>query len=293
MKLPNAPLPVTILSGYLGAGKTTMVNQMLRQAGGLRLAVMVNEFGELPIDADLIEAEGDDLIALAGGCVCCSYGDDLMAAMTQMAAMSPPPDHVVLEASGVALPGAIAASLSLVAGIKTAGVVVLADVAQIGGQLANEYIGDTVARQLGAADLVVLTKGDIAGNAQVALAANTVASHANAATVVEASQGHVPLDVVLNATQISMPEMGQAHGNAAGLVSEVERPEGMIDAQDYARDLAGRGEVIRAKGHVKTVTGMMTIQVVGDQNEVTDAPVGAQTGVVVIRLKVAQAGLPA
>ena len=75
----------------------------------------------LPIDADLIEAEGDDLIALAGGCVCCSYGDDLMAALAQMAALQPPPDHIVLEASGVALPGAIAASLSLMAGIETAG----------------------------------------------------------------------------------------------------------------------------------------------------------------------------
>ena len=74
-------LPVTILSGYLGAGKTTLVNAMLRQANGKRLAIMVNEFGDLPIDADLIEAEGDDLIALAGGCVCCSYGGDLIAAL--------------------------------------------------------------------------------------------------------------------------------------------------------------------------------------------------------------------
>jgi len=139
-------LPVTVLSGYLGAGKTTLVNGMLRRAQGRRLAIMVNEFGDLPIDADLIEAEGDDLIALVGGCVCCSYGDDLMAALMQMTALQPPPDHIILEASGVALPGAIAASLGLMAGIWTAGVVVLADVTQIEAQLANEYIGDTVAR---------------------------------------------------------------------------------------------------------------------------------------------------
>lgn len=293
MNLPKSALPVTILSGYLGAGKTTMVNQMLRQADGKRLAVMVNEFGDLSIDADLIEAEGDDLIALAGGCVCCSYGDDLMAAMTQMAAMRPPPDHIVLEASGVALPGAIAASLSLVAGIEVAGVVVLADVAQIDDQLANDYIGDTVVRQLGAADMVALTKGDIAGNAQVARAAKTVAAHAQEAAVVEASQGNVPLDAVLNPTQISVPQAGHTHGNAAGLVSDVEQPEGMIDPQNYARALAGRGDVIRAKGHVQTVTGMKTIQVVGDQYDVIDAPAGAQSGVVVIRLKAVQAGVPA
>ncbi|MCX7567431.1 GTP-binding protein [Sulfitobacter sp. F26169L] len=278
-------LPVTILSGYLGAGKTTLVNQMLRQADGKRLAIMVNEFGDLPIDADLIEAEGDDMIALAGGCVCCSYGDDLMAALTQMAAMQPPPDHIILEASGVALPGAIASSLGIVAGIRAAGVVVLADVAQIEGQLANDYIGDTVVRQLAAADLVVLTKGDIAGAAQVAHARTTVAAHADSAAVVEASHGRVPLDVVLNPVQIAIPQRGEPHGNAAGLISEVDVPEGEVDADDYARELASRTEVIRAKGHVNTAQGLRTVQVVGSQWEVSAPPQNAQAGVVVIRLK--------
>lgn len=293
MSLPNPVLAVTILSGYLGAGKTTMVNQMLRQAAGLRLAVMVNEFGDLPIDADLIEAEGDDLIALAGGCVCCSYGDDLMAAMTQMAAMRPPPDHIVLEASGVALPGAIASSLSLVAGIETAGVVVLVDVMQIEGQLANEYIEDTVVRQLEAADLVVLTKSDIASVEQVTRAAKTVAGYTRGAAVVEAAQGNVPLDVVLYPTQIAVPKEGHAHGNAAGLVSETVQPEGMIDAHNYVQGLVADGGVIRAKGHVQTVTGMKTIQVVGDRYDVTDAPADVQSGVVVIRLRTVQASVPA
>ena len=62
-------IPVTVIGGYLGSGKTTLVNHLLRNAGGKKLAIMVNEFGELPIDEDLIEAEGDDLISLAGGCV--------------------------------------------------------------------------------------------------------------------------------------------------------------------------------------------------------------------------------
>ena len=275
-------LPVTVLSGYLGAGKTTLVNQMLRQADGKRLAVMVNEFGDLPIDADLIEAEGDDLIALAGGCVCCSYGDDLMAALAQMAAMEPPPDHIVLEASGVALPGAIASSLSLMAGIETAGVVVLADVAQITGQLANDYIGDTVVRQLEAADLVVLTKGDLA---DVAAVEKTVRSHTRGAALIEASHGAVPLDVVLHPAQISTPAVGQPHGNAAGLISSVEVPDGPVDAQAYAKAMAERANVIRAKGHVNTPQGMATVQVVGTHWEVTAPPPAAQAGVVVITLK--------
>lgn len=278
-------LPVTVLSGYLGAGKTTLVNQMLRQADGKRLAIMVNEFGDLPIDADLIEAEGDELIALAGGCVCCSYGDDLMAALAQMAAMRPPADHIVLEASGVALPGAIAASLSLMAGIETAGVVVLADVAQIEGQLANDYIGDTVVRQLEAADLVVLTKGDLGGSTSVEYARKKISAHVLGAVVIEAVQGHLPLDIVLHPAQVSTPKTGQPHGNAAGLASEIDHPEGAQNAEHYAQSLARRGEVIRAKGHILTPTGMQTVQVVGDRWDVHTAPHNAQVGVVIIRLK--------
>lgn len=285
MSQPAKALPVTVLSGYLGAGKTTLVNGMLRRAQGRRLAIMVNEFGDLPIDADLIEAEGDDLIALAGGCVCCSYGDDLIAALMQMAALQPPPDYIILEASGVALPGAIAASFGLMTGIETAGVVVLVDVTQIGAQLANEYIADTIVRQLEAADLVLLTKGDKAGAAQVAGAGKAIAAHIGKAAVVEVSHGHVPVEIVLFPTQVSVPQNGQPHGSAAGLVSAVDRPEGLIDAGAYAEGLAADRDVIRAKGHVMTDAGLHTVQVVGDQWDVRAAPAGAEVGVVIIRLK--------
>ena len=284
MTLPDTRLPVTVLSGYLGAGKTTLVNQMLRQANGKRLAIMVNEFGDLPIDADLIEAEGDDLIALAGGCVCCSYGDDLIAALGQMAAMQPPPDHIILEASGVALPAAIASSLGLMPGIKTAGVVVLADVGLIEGQLANDYIGDTVARQLGAADLVVLTKTDIAGPSQGLRAGKAVAKHCGDAMILEAAQGQLALDLVLHPQRLAVYEAGSPHGNGRGLNTRVETPEGRVDAETYARALAKRPEVIRAKGHVQTPQGVRTIQVVAEQWEVRDPPRDAQVGVVIISL---------
>jgi G3E family GTPase len=284
MSLPNANLPVTILSGYLGSGKTTLVNAMLRQANGKRLAIMVNEFGDLPIDADLIEAEGDDLIALAGGCVCCSYGDDLTAALAQMAAMQPPPDHIVLEASGVALPGAIAASLSLMQGIETAVVVVLADVGQIEGQLANAYIGDTVMRQLAAADLVLLSKVDRAEEAQICRVGEVVLAQSCGAAMIEVAQGDVPLEVVLFPPALRARQAGQPHGNAAGLTRAVEHPQGSINAEAYAKALASERVVIRAKGHVLTPEGMRTVQVVGDQWEVRTAPDGVQTGVVSIRI---------
>ena len=83
-------VPVTVIGGYLGAGKTTMVNQLLRHAEGRRIAILVNEFGDLPIDEDLIEAEGEDMIAISGGCICCSFGSDLTAALIKLSELTPP-----------------------------------------------------------------------------------------------------------------------------------------------------------------------------------------------------------
>ena len=93
----TAHLPVTLIGGYLGAGKTTLVNALLRNAAGRRLAVLVNEFGALPIDGDLIEAEADNLISLAGGCVCCSFGSDLVAALGELRARVAAIDQVLIE----------------------------------------------------------------------------------------------------------------------------------------------------------------------------------------------------
>ena len=112
-QLDTSTLPVTVIGGYLGAGKTTLVNHLLRHAQGLRIAVLVNEFGALPIDADLIETQDENIISIAGGCVCCSYGNDLILAMLDLAKLTPAPQHVLLEASGVAIPGAIASSVGL------------------------------------------------------------------------------------------------------------------------------------------------------------------------------------
>ena len=151
------PIPATVIGGYLGAGKTTLVNHLLRTADGLRLAVLVNEFGALPIDDDLIIAREDNLISLAGGCVCCSFGSDLMAALMDLSQLSPPPERVLIEASGVAMPGAIAASVDLLTAYKVDGVLVLADSETVRARADDPFMGDTIHRQLGEADLILLS----------------------------------------------------------------------------------------------------------------------------------------
>ena len=105
--------PVILVSGYLGAGKTTLINNLLREPDGKRLAVLVNEFGELAIDEDLIEAKNDNLISISGGCICCSFGDDLSGALSDLAKILPTPDYILIESSGVALPTQIIANVGL------------------------------------------------------------------------------------------------------------------------------------------------------------------------------------
>ncbi|MGA0236491.1 MAG: CobW family GTP-binding protein, partial [Alphaproteobacteria bacterium] len=145
-------LPVTVIGGYLGAGKTTLVNHLLRNANGRRLAILVNEFGNIAIDEDLIEAEEDGLISISGGCICCSFGNDLIGAIDELRRSDLAPDHIVVETSGVALPGAVVASLGLMDTIVPDGIVVLVDAETVLKQAADDYIGDTITRQLADAE---------------------------------------------------------------------------------------------------------------------------------------------
>ena len=80
----NAGIPVAVVSGYLGAGKTTLINHVLREARGVRIAVLVNDFGALPIDAELIVSRSGDVIHIAGGCICCAFGSDLAGALVDI-----------------------------------------------------------------------------------------------------------------------------------------------------------------------------------------------------------------
>jgi G3E family GTPase len=153
--------PVVVVGGYLGAGKTTLVNHMLRHAAGRRVAVLVNDFGTVSIDASLIEGQGDDgVLAIAGGCMCCAYGEDLVGTLSTVAARRPAPQAILVECSGVGLPGAVARAAALVPAIRVEGVVVLVDAAEIVRLIDDVYVGDTVRQQLREADLLIVNQSD-------------------------------------------------------------------------------------------------------------------------------------
>ncbi|WP_415404838.1 CobW family GTP-binding protein [Tateyamaria sp. SN3-11] len=281
-------LSVSIIGGYLGAGKTTLVNNLLRQANGTRIAVLVNEFGALPIDEDLIEAQDDALISIAGGCVCCSYGNDLVQALLDLSKWDQAPDHLVIECSGVALPAAIAASVSLIEGFQVDGVVIVADAETIKGQAEDTYVGDTIERQLRDADIILLNKADLVPPAQLDDVTKWLATMSPSARVVATRHARVPNSVVMQSFDHAPADFADPNpSHAPAFASRVIAFPTDCDAEAVARWLADPGNgLVRAKGFVPTSQGLRAIQTVGGRWAVSDAPAGATPGVVII----AQAG---
>ena len=153
-------VPLTVIGGYLGAGKTTLLNHLLRNSDGLRIAALVNDFGDINIDADLIESTDGETIALTNGCACCTLADGLTTVIAGLRERTGDFDHIVIESSGVADPlkiGQIGAAF----GFPLVGVAVLVDAEAVRAQSTDKYVGDTVTRQLGSADLLIVNKSDL------------------------------------------------------------------------------------------------------------------------------------
>ena len=286
------PLPVTVIGGYLGAGKTTLVNHLLRHAGGRRLAVLVNEFGDLPIDADLIEAEEGNLISIAGGCICCSFGDDLTAALRDLAALDPAPDHVLIESSGVAMPGGILLTVSLLETFRADGVVVVADAGTVRTAHDDAYIGDTIRRQLQAADIVVLSKVDLLDGDTGGLRdwLSGITPGAIVEGIVGAREGAVAPDLLLGLGGAALGADGgsgpdTAHSDA--LFDSVTLHPGACDVHALAGQIVSGGfGVVRAKGHLRDANGVMRlVHLVGSRVEVTEGRDDRPEGLVCIGLR--------
>jgi G3E family GTPase len=190
---------LTVIGGYLGAGKTTLLNHVLRDAGDRRLAVLVNDFGAISIDAELVQSRDGELLSLANGCICCAIGGDFIAALARLRDVDDPPEQVVVEASGVADPAQIAIFGDM-PGYRRDAVVVVVDAETVRSRAAGEHTGHQVLRQLRAADLLVLNKIDLVQDAAVAELRAWLREIAGPSTgIVDAAFGDVPVDVLIGA----------------------------------------------------------------------------------------------
>ena len=153
-------IPLSVIGGYLGSGKTTLINQLLTINHGRRVAVLVNDFGSINIDAALLHSASEDTIELTNGCVCCTLSGDLFFTIGDLLDRKPPPEHIVVEASGIANPAKIAAVSLAEKALSYAGIVTVVDGKNITNQLADPLVGPQVYQQLRVADLLVVSKVD-------------------------------------------------------------------------------------------------------------------------------------
>ena len=204
------PLPVSIVSGYLGAGKTTLINALLAADHGLRIAVLVNDFGEIALDETLIAHRDGDVIALANGCMCCQIGGQLYDAIDRILNLRDQFDWLVIETSGVADPVKIAQIAVAEPELQHVRTVVLVDAVNFTEIYRDPRLKDTLARQVGAADSILVTKCDIAPPAQL----DDVDRILSAMVLVEVAHSLDPTIDAINLIAPADTERGSTGGDA-------------------------------------------------------------------------------
>jgi G3E family GTPase len=189
--------PVTLLTGFLGSGKTTLLNRILNGGHGLRVAVLVNDFGSINIDAELIVGVENNVISLANGCICCTIREDLAAAVLETIDRPERPEYILLEASGVAEPSGI--WLTFTADcfrdrIRMDSIMCVVDAEQV---FAIPELMELKIRQMAFADMIILNKVDLVDRGQIDRIKEWLDTRFHRYRLVEARRGDVPLEVLL------------------------------------------------------------------------------------------------
>jgi len=263
----------TVLGGYLGAGKTTLVNRILRSNEDLnprpkRIALLINDFGDINIDAQLIESRSDKQINLANGCVCCTLTDGFSEALETLMALDPQPEHIVVEASGVADVNNLSQygnGLTL----ELAGIVVVVDAESVQEKAVDKYVGRTIQRQLKAADLILLNKVDLLADGEEQNLNSWLADLTNAAAVISCVNCDVPLSVILDvdsraaSADIDM----QGHEHYGSWSYSFDAPVSRAALTRFTSEIGT--EVLRCKGLFKNeIGGSFELQIVGKRCDI-------------------------
>lgn len=251
-------VPVTVIGGYLGAGKTTLLNHLLAHANGRRLALLVNDFAAINIDAELVSAHEGDTVRLSNGCVCCTIAGDLGRALQAQTETLPAPERIIIEASGVADPGKVALAVMGWPGLRLETIVTVVDGATVRKRSQDKYVGHLVHQQLRAGDLVVVNKLDKIEADKQADILQWAQDHAPDGSVLSSRYAQVEPSRLLDAahcetsiddTSSKLHAVGHAH--ASPFTSCVYTSTAPIELERLKTCLRSfSSQLIRAKGYV-------------------------------------------
>jgi G3E family GTPase len=247
----TARLPVTIVTGFLGSGKTTLVNHMLANRAGLRFAVMVNEFGEIGIDNELIVSMGEGILELTNGCICCSINNDLVEATSRLLEQRESLDHLIVETTGLADPLPLALTfLSPPFGerLRLDSIIATADAASFS---LDRFESSPARNQLRYADVILLNKCDLVEEDGLRMVEAKIREAKPDARILRTRHSQVPLDLVIHAVaNRELPDHDHHdHLTSEGFVSvafESERPFDLQHFQLFLQELPAA--VFRGKG---------------------------------------------
>ncbi len=206
------PVPVTLLMGFLGSGKTTLLNRILNGEHGLRVGVLVNDFGAINIDAELIEGVEENMISLSNGCVCCEIRDDLVASLEQLLLREEQIDYVILEASGVSDPEGIVMTFldrKFKGLLRLDSITSVVDAEAVFADGDNQALTMLKIRQIGYSDLVILNKIDLVTPTHIEVIRDWIGAHLNRIRIVEAVHCDVPLEILLSVGRFDPAKMDQ------------------------------------------------------------------------------------
>lgn len=300
-------IPVTVITGFLGSGKTTLIRHLMQNPQGRRLAVLVNEFGSVGVDGEILKSCADEncpeenIVELANGCICCTVADDFIPTIERLMALPQRPDHILIETSGLALPKPLLKAFdwpAIRSRITVDGVIALADAEAVAAgrfapdvdavqaqRAADESIdhetplSEVFEDQIACADIILLTKADLAGAAGVAAARATVEAEApRRLPILAVEEGRVDPAVILglNAAAEDDLQARPSHHDGADEHEHddfdtvvVELPE-IADPEELKEAivrLARERNILRVKGYV-AVRGKpmrLLVQAVGER----------------------------